>query len=124
MISALTRKDNALKLAEMNPQVISQNWQSSMAVDVGAGFRKLDAIEYWKCPETGFCWYSPPDAAGGGELYAQLEKFDWYYMEDKWEFSAALDLFNDASAVLEVGVGRGTSYKLHDTKVIRYRVLN
>lgn len=44
---------------------------------------------------------------GGGELYSQLEKFDWYYMEDKWEFSAALDLFHDASAVLEVGVGEG-----------------
>jgi 2-polyprenyl-3-methyl-5-hydroxy-6-metoxy-1,4-benzoquinol methylase len=28
-------------------------------------------------------------------------------MEDKWEFSTALDLFNDESAVLEVGVGEG-----------------
>ena len=48
MISALNGKDNALKLAEMDPEVISRNWQRSMAVDVGVGFRKLDAIG-WHC---------------------------------------------------------------------------
>ena len=107
MISALNGKDNALKLAEMDPEVISRNWQRSMAVDVGVGFRKLDAIVFWNCQETGFCLYTPPAAAGGGDLYEQLEKFDWYYMKDKWEFSAALELLSPTSSVLEVGVGEG-----------------
>ena len=107
MISVLTGKDDAISLGKLDAKEISQKWQNSLGVDVGSMFRNLAAIEYWSCPTTGFCWYSPPEAAGGGELYMQLEKFDWYYMEDKWEFSAALDLLKEASAVLEVGVGEG-----------------
>lgn len=107
MISVLTGKDDSILLVKLDVKEISEKWQNSLGVDVGCTFRNLAAIEYWKCPTTGFCWYAPAAAAGGGELYEQLEKFDWYYMEDKWEFSAALDLLNDASAVLEVGVGEG-----------------
>jgi 2-polyprenyl-3-methyl-5-hydroxy-6-metoxy-1,4-benzoquinol methylase len=107
MISALTGQNNARLLARLNPKEIANKWQRTMAVDVGEEFRNLKAIEYWECPTTKFRWYSPSAAAGGGELYAQLEKFDWYYMADKWEFSAALDLLGSIGSVLEVGVGEG-----------------
>lgn len=67
----------------------------------------LEALEYWECPETKFRWYTPSEAAGGGELYEQLEKFDWYYMSEKWEFSTAISLLPMKSSILEVGVGEG-----------------
>ncbi|MBY5267711.1 class I SAM-dependent methyltransferase [Spiribacter salinus] len=107
MISILTGKKDANLLAKLDPKKLADKWQTSFDIDVGDTFKNLAAIEYWKCPTTGFCWYAPAAAAGGAELYAQLEKFDWYYMEDKWEFSAALDLIKDASDVLDVGVGEG-----------------
>jgi len=107
LISSLTGKDNAILLATMNPRAVAEQWLTSMSIDVGDEFRKLRSIEYWECPVTKFRWYSPEAAAGGGGLYAQLEKFDWYYMEDKWEFTKALDLLNTSSAILEVGVGEG-----------------
>ena len=106
MISVLTGKDDVTLLARVDVNEISEKWRN-LGVDVGSTFRNLTAIEYWKCPTTGFCWYTPAGAAGGGELYAQLEKFDWYYMDDKWEFSTALGLLKEASTVLEVGVGEG-----------------
>ena len=107
MFSALTGKDDAILLAKLDPKKISEKWQKSLGVDVGSTFKQLSAIEYWKCPTTGFCWYTPTEAAGEGKLYAQLEMFEWYYMQDKWEFSAALDMLGEASTVLEVGCGEG-----------------
>ncbi|WP_144244414.1 class I SAM-dependent methyltransferase [Pseudohaliea rubra] len=107
MISSLTGKDDAVLLATMNPREVAEQWLTSMSIDVGDEFRKLRSLEYWECPKTKFRWYTPEAAAGGGGLYAQLEKFDWYYMEDKWEFTKAFELLKTSSSVLEVGVGEG-----------------
>ncbi|OOC47843.1 hypothetical protein B0684_12935 [Thioalkalivibrio versutus] len=78
-----------------------------MGVDVGDDFRALEKIEYWQCDTTGLHWYSPEGAAGDEHLYAQLQKFEWYYDSDKWEFDAALSLIPRESRILEVGVGVG-----------------
>ncbi|MBF9024377.1 methyltransferase domain-containing protein [Rhodobacterales bacterium HKCCD6035] len=107
MKSVLSSEDDAILLDTLDPNEIAEKWRDAMGVEVGLSFQSLAAIYHWKCPSTGFCWYSPPEAAGGGELYAQLEKFDWYYTEVKWEFAAALDLLGQRRNVLEVGVGAG-----------------
>lgn len=70
-------------------------------------FRRLPAIEHLRCTKTGLEWYEPAIAAGGGDLYQQLETKHWYYMADKWEFQAALDVLRPGDKVLEVGVGFG-----------------
>jgi SAM-dependent methyltransferase len=116
MFSILTGMNDATLLATLNVKEISEKWRESLGVEVGDTFRTLSAIEYWQCPTTGFCWYTPAEAAGGGELYAQLEKHNWYYMHDKWEFSAALDLLGESSTVLEVGVGEGNFLKAAQKK--------
>jgi SAM-dependent methyltransferase len=105
--SVLTGDDGARLLARRDAGKIADRWRELLAIELGEGFRALAAIEYWHCEATGFRWYTPAEAAGGGDLYAQLEKFDWYYMADKWEFSTALDLLGGSGSVLEVGVGDG-----------------
>ena len=107
MISILTGRDDVTRLARLEPVDIATKWLSSLSVEVGENFRQLNKVEYWQCNVTGFHWYSPPEAAGGCELYVQLEEFGWYYMSDKWEFSVALDLLAPVSLILEVGVGEG-----------------
>ncbi len=107
MKSPFTGKDDAVLLEQRNPNDIAEKWREKFAVDVGQKFKSLGAIEYWFCEATGFHWYTPLEAAGEGELYSQLERFDWYYMSDKWEFSIALNLLDGAKSVLEVGVGDG-----------------
>jgi 2-polyprenyl-3-methyl-5-hydroxy-6-metoxy-1,4-benzoquinol methylase len=107
MNSMLTGRSNALRLYSINTDEISVKWKNSFSIDVGEEFRKLGSLEYWHCETTGFRWYTPMEAAGGLELYVQLEKFDWYYKREKWEFSAALSLISKNESILEVGVGEG-----------------
>lgn len=107
MISILTRTDDARLITRLDTNEIADRWQKVLAIDIGDDFRRLGYIEYLECNLTGFRWYSPPQAAGGATLYEQLERFDWYYMSDKWEFSKALSLLTGCTSVLEVGVGEG-----------------
>jgi len=66
MISPLTGQDDARLLGRLCPIEIADKWRESMSVEVGDEFRNLEAIYYWECPETGFRWYGPSQAAGGG----------------------------------------------------------
>ena len=107
MISILTGKNTARILSVHGAIDISDMWRKSMGIDVGDIFRSIECISYCECTETGFRYYQPSLAAGGGELYEQLEKYDWYYMPNKWEFGKALNLLAYESKILEVGVGEG-----------------
>lgn len=105
--SPLTGKTDIERLDTLSPSEIAEKWRVSMQIDVGGDFASLPVIEYWRCNTTGLYWYSPGEASGGRELYAQLERFDWYYMADKWEFQTALCALDKGGQVLEIGVGFG-----------------
>jgi len=107
MLSPLTGLPNTYKIRDIRPDVIAERWRQELNVDVGDEFRSISVIEQWKCNTTGFEWYEPEASAGTGTLYAQLQKYDWYYMPEKWEFGTALGYFHNGSQILEVGVGVG-----------------
>jgi hypothetical protein len=52
-----------------------KKWKK-MEIELGDEFKNLNSIDYFKCPNTGFSWYEPKEAAGSSNLYEQLEKYD------------------------------------------------
>lgn len=107
MLSPLTGAPDTRKIRDLKPDVIAMRWRQELNIDVGDTFRSIAVVEQWRCNVTGFEWYEPVASAGCGSLYAQLQKYDWYYMPEKWEFGTALGYFHNCSKVLEVGVGFG-----------------
>lgn len=107
MKSSILSGKSARLVDTFDAQKIADDWIQVLHVDVGDQFRQLGIIELWECQETGLRFYSPANAAGGENLYTQLETFSWYYMADKWEFQETLSMLPRASNLLEVGVGNG-----------------
>jgi SAM-dependent methyltransferase len=107
MNSPITNNCETKKVRELIPASIAESWKGELDIDVGKYFRSLPVIEHWRCNSTGFEWYIPADCAGDGALYAQLQRIDWYYMPDKWEFLVSLDFFDKESKILEIGAGAG-----------------
>lgn len=86
---------------------ISKKWLNSFDIDVSMYFDSIDMIEYRECLSTGLKFYYPVSVAGCEFLYSQLERFGWYYMNEKWEFDVALSELQHCGAVLEVGSAKG-----------------
>ena len=107
MKSKLTELDNAILLAEFDSKEISVRWQSELGIEIGPKFKELGTIQYWECPKTNFRWFAPNEAEGTGKLYEELEKKDWYYMSDKWEFEVAINILKGCNSILEIGSGEG-----------------
>lgn len=110
--SPLTKESGVELVRSLSPEKIAHSWQSSMGVDVGDAFLSLPKIDHWRCLKTGIEWYTPSEAAGEADLYAQLERLDWYYMDNKWEFHEALRHIEPGSKTLEIGVGFGAFLKM------------
>lgn len=63
-------------------------------------------VDLYRCTECGLEFY-PSSLKGSARLYEALARFDYYYMDDKWEFRVALEDIKDSQSVLEVGCGTG-----------------
>lgn len=119
--SPISGSNNTELLASVPTEEIAQRWLTGMKINVAQSFLELGTLELWHCKDTGLMWYEPAGAAGGGELYSQLETFDWYYMRDKWEFDVAQRLVSRGQKILEVGVGYGyflEHCRLNNTNVV------
>jgi SAM-dependent methyltransferase len=109
MKSPLTSLDNCIIVKRIDPNAISKRWHGELGV-LWNPPQGIDSILYCLDEATGLYFYLPVESAGGSHLYAQLEHFPWYYMDEKWEFNAALQLLHTlpfASRLLEIGVGHG-----------------
>ena len=116
MKSILTRKEGAILIKKLNPRQIAEKWKKGYAINVGDRFKNLKEIRYLHCKITGISWFEPREAEGDRNLYEQLEKYQWYYMKDKWEFYKGLDLINKKSKILEIGSGNGYFLKIAKKK--------
>lgn len=66
----------------------------------------LAAIELRRCGACDLRFYVPA-LSGDERFYESLQKFDWYYVPDKDEYSFAAQFISSKDHVLEIGGGRG-----------------
>jgi SAM-dependent methyltransferase len=113
MKSPLSYTDKCTLLRRVDVFNLSRRWELELGINWQPP-RNITEIEYWRDEETGLQFYVPEDVVGDARLYSQLQRFPWYYMDEKWEFNAALGLLKTMSGgprVLEIGVGQGAFLK-------------
>ncbi|WP_448379620.1 class I SAM-dependent methyltransferase [Gloeomargarita sp.] len=93
---------------------LGKRWQNHLGVDIAVELQGHAIVELYECLDTGLQFFYPLDVAGSEHLYRQLQKHEFYYMADKWEYDQALRLLQSKTTqnpgslnILEVGCGRG-----------------
>jgi 2-polyprenyl-3-methyl-5-hydroxy-6-metoxy-1,4-benzoquinol methylase len=115
MQSPLTTSAHCSLIKTIKVQEITTRWRNELSIS-WLPDPSIKEIQYWRDNESGLCFYSPQESAGDESLYVQLQKFPWYYMEEKWEFTHAIRLLKkhiktENARVLEIGVGNGAFLK-------------
>jgi SAM-dependent methyltransferase len=87
-------------------------WRQNFQIDVSPEYHGVSEIQMWECSTCSISFFMPESLAGSARLYSELEKFDWYYMPQKWEYGRALKDLRECKRVLEVGCGSGNFLKL------------
>ncbi len=83
------------------------DWQTTFGIDISAEMKGIETISLYRCQDSQLDFFMPPEASGSENLYKALQKYEWFYMSDKWEFIQALKDLKGARNILEVGSGPG-----------------
>lgn len=103
----LCKSHDSELLEVIDAVAISRIYAAKLAVGVRFA---VPLLEYRRCSVCGLQYFDPSEP-GDAELYEQLQRFDWYYMEDKWEYGYAVRYIGRGDRVLEVGAGRAAFAK-------------
>lgn len=93
--------DRALKRSE-----IVEEWRRWPGIDISEEMKSVEDILQWRCGDCGLVFF-PGEASGSGMLYEALQRFDWYYLAEKWEHDEALLDIPLGAHLCEPGCGRG-----------------
>lgn len=85
------------------PMELGELYDRSLGVIVSAGD---EVIGYFVCGNCDLGFFSPATAAGE-EFYETMQKFAWYYLDEKPEYSIAKQFISGRGSLLEVGAGTG-----------------
>ncbi len=113
MHNPLTGSDNAILEKEFSAQEIVSAYKDQLSMDVSRFFKsgKSDSTKpasLYRCPDTGYRFFSPIGLAGDDVFYQELEKQPWYYMGWKWEHETAARMIKKGESVLEIGCAEGS----------------
>ena len=75
-------------------------------VDVDFSYLIKEDITYYECQNCKLRFFYP-FVTGDETFYNSLQKFDWYYMDEKDEYHVASKYIKETDKVLEVGCGKG-----------------
>lgn len=107
VISPLTGSSNVVFEKNIRCDWLIANYQQQLGIDVSKYFAGLESIQIYKCLDTGYRFYYPFNVDGDGAFYEALQKFDWYYMDWKWEHQITSEMIKPTDKVLEIGCARG-----------------
>lgn len=96
----------SLKVSELN-----RLYQVALGISTERLFGDLKTIVICRCRNCDLVFFSP-SISGSQEFYENLQKIDWYYIEEKEEFNFAAQYIKDGDDVLEIGAGNGSFAKI------------
>lgn len=116
VLSPVNGSARVKKVMQFDAAELVNNYQNLFNLDVRRYFNGIDNISLYECEDSGLQFFYPDTVVGDGKFYESIQHFDWYYVDNKWEFRQGLDLIPENSKVLEIGSGRGQFLKLLQQK--------
>jgi SAM-dependent methyltransferase len=98
---------NAVTKREFKSDRIIDAWRQTFQMDISVEFHGITEFRLVECAVCKLQFFEPRSLAGSPVLYERLEKFDWYYMREKWEHEVALEDLEGCKNGIEVGCGFG-----------------
>ncbi|WP_446879005.1 class I SAM-dependent methyltransferase [Phormidesmis sp. 146-33] len=81
--------------------------QSYLKLDISSELEKVQEIGFYHCTKSDLRFFYPA-VSGSEKFYEKLQKFDWYYTDDKYEYEYVKNLIKRTDSLLEIGCGSGT----------------
>lgn len=75
-------------------------------IDIESELKDYREIGFYHCAESDIKFFYPL-VSGSEDFYEKLQQFDWYYMNEKYEYTYASKFIKESDHLLEIGCGNG-----------------
>lgn len=106
-VSPLSGSRNVTRLARLSAHELIADWKRQLGIDIAAEFGDVEAVDVFRCNDSGLTFFAPRGLAASERVYAALHRIPWYYDTNKWEHALVRDRFRPGESVLDVGCGDG-----------------
>jgi len=97
-------------LEQINVKDIERTYKLQFGISIRALFNRVDQMFFTLCRHCDLRFFFP-SVAGTEMFYQQLQKFPWYYLDNKEEYEQAARFIKESDNVLEIGCGKGSFAK-------------
>ena len=94
-------------LATFQAAKLIEDWHTCFDIDIADELNGIDEISLYRCDDSKLDFFTPSSATGSDHLYQKLQRLEWFYMQNKWEFEQAIKDLVGCKKILEVGCGPG-----------------
>jgi 2-polyprenyl-3-methyl-5-hydroxy-6-metoxy-1,4-benzoquinol methylase len=105
----LNQNDTIVEKIEVKPLIDA--WRENLQIDISRLIPRDSQILKYRCSTSGLLYFWPESLAGDSKFYEDLQRYPWYYLDDKWEYSEAAKFLHPGQSLLEIGSGRGAFLK-------------
>ena len=93
-------------LEEFPSSLLIDCYQRDLGINVASEFLDVQQLQLCRSLDSHLMFFYPA-VAGSSRFYEQLQKFDWYYPADKFEYQRAAKWVQAGDRVLDIGCGAG-----------------
>ena len=102
----LSGSSQVVLIEKVASQKLAKLYEKSIGYNISSEFNNVSEIGFYHCPESDLKFFHPR-ITGSESFYEKLQKFNWYYLDDKEEYEYASNHIKPADKVLEIGCGKG-----------------
>ncbi|MBW4682215.1 MAG: class I SAM-dependent methyltransferase [Microcoleus vaginatus WJT46-NPBG5] len=115
LVCPLSSSSEVVLIEKIKVKDIINIYNKQLKFDVSKEFKSIKEIGFYHCIDSDLRFFFPL-MSGSEAFYEKLQKFDWYYMDDKPEYEYAKQFVKDSDVVLEIGSGKGAFLKKLSTR--------
>jgi 2-polyprenyl-3-methyl-5-hydroxy-6-metoxy-1,4-benzoquinol methylase len=102
----LSSSTNLNIIEEVATKDLNKKYQKMLGADISEEFGQTEKIGLYHCLDSDLRFFYPTITASES-FYEKLQKFDWYYLDEKEEYNYASQYIKSSHSVLEIGSGKG-----------------
>lgn len=97
-------------IATIDTIELAKLYRQKFHLDIEQEFKSVSELPLYQCLDSDLYFFSPM-ITGSTDFYAKLQNFNWYYLNDKFEYQFARNYIKDSDKILEIGCGKGAFAK-------------
>ena len=104
LMCPLTGNRDIEVLEEFPSSLLIACYQRDLGINVASAFKGVEKLQLCRCVSSDLIFFSP-SITGSLEFYRQLQSFDWYFPDSKFEYERASNWIKPGHRILDIGCG-------------------